>query len=162
MTENGQQGGGAILATLALAMFLTLLPMPTLLQDFRPPWVALVLIYWCLALPLRVGVGWAWLVGLLLDVLSGTVLGQHALAFSVMAFAVVQLHQRIRIFPLVQQAFSVLVMLLVERLLSLWVMGGTGQPAPRLGYWAPAVVGAILWPWVYIVLRDVRRRFQVA
>jgi rod shape-determining protein MreD len=162
MTDNGQQGGGAILATLALAMFLSLLPMPTLLQDFRPPWVALVLIYWCLALPLRVGVGWAWLVGLLLDVLSGTVLGQHALAFSVMAFAVVQLHQRIRIFPLVQQAFSVLVVLLVERLLSLWVMGAIGQPAPRLGYWAPAVVGAILWPWVYIVLRDVRRRFQVA
>ncbi len=162
MTEPGQQGTPVIVATLALAMFLTLLPMPAPVQDFRPPWVALVLIYWCLALPQRVGIGWAWVSGVLVDVVSGALLGHHALGLSVMAFLVVQLHQRIRIFPLVQQSFSVLVLLLVERLLSLWVMGATGQPTPRLWYWMPALVGAVLWPWVYVVLRDVRRRFQVS
>lgn len=161
MSEPGRQGTGVILATLILAMLLTLVPMPIGVQDFRPPWVALVLIYWCLALPERVGIGWAWCSGVLLDVLSGTLLGHHALGLSVMAFLVIQLHQRIRIFPLLQQSLSVLVLLLVERLLSLWVLGTTGQPTPRLWYWMPALIGAILWPWVYIVLRDVRRRFQV-
>lgn len=162
MTEPDHQGRGVIGATLVLALLLTLLPMPVALQDFRPPWVALVLIYWCLALPQRVGIGWAWLSGLLLDVLTGTLLGHHALGLSVMAYLVLQLHQRIRIFPLVQQSFSVLVLLLVDRLLSLWVLGTTGQPTPHLGYWMPALVGALLWSWVYIVLRDVRRRFQVS
>ena len=161
MTEPERQGGGIVVATLVLAMLLTLLPMPLLVQEFRPPWVALTLIYWCLALPERVGVGWGWVSGLLLDVLSGALLGQHALGLAVVAFLVLELHQRIRIFPLLQQALSVLVLLLVERLLSLWVLGGTGQPAQRLWYWIPALVGAGLWPWVYIVLRDVRRRFQV-
>lgn len=161
MTEPDRQGSGVVLFTLVLSMFLVLLPMPAPVQGFRPPWVALVLIYWCLALPQRVGIGWAWVSGLVLDVLSGSILGHHALGLSVMAFLVLQLHQRIRIFPLVQQSFSVLVLLLVERLLSLWVLGTTGQPTPQLGYWIPALVGAVLWPWVYIVLRDVRRRFQV-
>lgn len=161
MMEPERQGGGVVVSTVVLAMLLTLLPMPLLVQEFRPPWVTLTLIYWCLALPQRVGVGWAWVSGLLLDVLSGTLLGQHALGLSVVAFLVLELHQRIRIFPLFQQALSVLVLLLVERLLSLWVLGGTGQPTPGLGYWVPALVGAVLWPWVYIVLRDVRRRFQI-
>lgn len=155
------QGSGVIWVTLVLAMLLALLPMPVSAQDFRPPWLALVLIYWCLALPQRVGIGWAWVCGLLVDVLSGALLGHHALGLSVMAYLVLQLHQRIRIFPFVQQSFSVLVLLLVERLLSLWVLGTTGQPTPGVWYWMPALVGAALWPWLYIVLRDVRRRFQV-
>jgi rod shape-determining protein MreD len=97
-----------------------------------------------------------------LDVTAGTVLGQHALSLSVVAFLAVELHQRIRIFPLWQQALSVWVLLLVERLLSLWVIGATGQPTPTLWYWAPTFVGMLLWPWIFIVLRDVRRRLQVA
>ncbi len=56
---------------------------------------------------------------------------------------------------------STLAALLVERLLGLWVIGATGQPTPTLWYWAPTLVGTLLWPWVYIVLRDVRRRFKV-
>lgn len=161
MSETPSQGGGVIAATLMLAMFLALLPMPLAVQDFRPPWVALTLIYWCLALPQRVGVGWAWVCGFVLDVVTGTLFGQHALGLSVVAFLVVQLHQRIRIFPLLQQSLTVLVLLLVDRLLFLWVLGATGQPTPTLWYWVPACTGAVLWPWVYIVLRDVRRRFAV-
>jgi rod shape-determining protein MreD len=151
-----------IVLSLAVALVLTILPVPDWAQEARPQWVALTLIYWCLALPDRVGVFWAWSTGLVLDVTAGTLLGQHALSLSVVAYLVVELHPRIRIFPLWQQAVSVWVLLLVERLLSLWVIGATGQPTPTLWYWAPTFVGMLLWPWMFIVLRDVRRRFRVA
>ncbi|MEA3273965.1 MAG: rod shape-determining protein MreD [Pseudomonadota bacterium] len=161
MTEAQRHRTYVILITLAIALLLTILPIPEGGADFRPPWVAMTLIYWSLALSNRVGVFWAWSTGLVLDVTVGTVLGQHALSLSVMAYLAVELHQRIRVFPVLQQAISVWVLLLVERLLSLWVIGATGQPTPTLWYWMPTFVGMLLWPWIFIVLRDVRRRFSV-
>jgi rod shape-determining protein MreD len=162
MSETPRRGTWVILASIALALLLTLLPMPEWGQDFRPQWVAMTLIYWCLALPTRVGVFWGFATGLVLDVTIGTVLGQHALSLSVVAWLAVQLHQRIRIFPPLQQAVSVWVLLLVERLLALWVIGATGQPTPTLWYWMPTFVGMLLWPWLFVVLRDLRRRLAVA
>lgn len=162
MTEAPRNGTGVILMTLGVALFLTVLPMPQGAEHFRPQWVAMTLIYWALALPARIGVFWAWGAGLVLDVTSGTVLGQHALSLSVSVYLALELHQRIRSFPLPQQAVSVWVLLLVERLLSLWVIGATGQPTPTLWYWMPTFVGMLLWPWVLILLRGLRRRFAVA
>ena len=92
----------------------------------------------------------------------GTLLGQHALALSLIAFITQKMHQRVRLFPLWQQSLTVLVLLLIEKLLQLWVMGAIGLPAPPLLFWAPPVVGMLLWPWVFIILRDLRRRFQVS
>ncbi len=161
MTLARHQNGVVILILFLIALVLTVMPLPDWTRDFRPQWVTLMLIYWCMALPQRVGVGTAWTLGVFEDVLTGTLLGQHALGLSVTAFLTLRLHQRIRIFPLWQQSLSVFVLLLVEHLLSLWVIGATGQPTPSLWYWMPALVGAFLWPWFYIVLRDVRRRFKV-
>lgn len=162
MNEVPRRRAWVIVASLALALLLTILPMPDWGQDFRPQWVAMTLIYWALALPARVGVFWGFATGLALDVTIGTVLGQHALSLSVVGWLAVQLHQRIRIFPPLQQAVSVWVLLLVERLLALWVIGATGQPTPTLWYWMPTFVGMLLWPWLFVVLRDVRRRLAVA
>lgn len=162
MSGIRRSGTRVILITLAIALFLTILPMPEWAQPYRPQWVTMTLIYWALALPTRVGVFWAWGAGLVLDVTSGTVLGQHALSLSVPVYLAVELHTRIRVFPPLQQAVSVWVLLLVERLLSLWVIGATGQPTPTLWYWMPTFTGMLLWPWVFILLRDLRRRFAVA
>lgn len=161
MTELAPRRTWVILVSLAVALFLTVVPMPDWGDDLRPQWVAMALIYWNLALPTRIGVFWAWGTGLVLDVTSGTVLGQHALSLSVVAWLAVELHQRIRVFPPVQQAVSVWILLLLERLLSMWVLGATGQPTPTLWFWMPTFVGMFLWPWVFIVLRDLRRHFAV-
>jgi rod shape-determining protein MreD len=162
VTQPSARRTWVILASLAAALFLAILPMPGWGEELRPQWVALALIYWSLALPERVGVFWAWGTGLILDVTSGTVLGQHALSLSVVAWLTVELHKRIRVFPPVQQAVSVWILLLLERLLSMWVMGATGQPTPSLHYWLPTFLGMLLWPWVFVALRDLRRRFAVS
>lgn len=158
MTETARRGGWVLWTSLFIALFLSILPVPAVLDDLRPQWVALTLIFWCLTLPERVGVFWAFGTGLVLDVTTGALLGHHALGLSVVAYVVVELHQRVRSFPLWQQTLVVWLLLLVERLLHLWLLGATGQPTPTLVYWAPTFVSALLWPWVFVVLRDLGRR----
>lgn len=161
MSESSHNQSGVILLTLGVALVLTILPIPHWAAEFRPQWIALTLIYWAMALPAQVGVFWAWGAGLVLDVTTGTVLGQYALSLSVPVYLVLKLHRRIRVFPLPQQALSVWVLLLVERLLFLWILWATGQPMPALGYWIPTFVGILLWPLLFILLRDLSRRFAV-
>jgi rod shape-determining protein MreD len=156
--SGAHQGYGLVVASIAVALILTILPMPAWAAELRPQWLALTVIYWSLAQPERVGVFWAFGTGVLLDVVSGTVLGQNALSLSVVAYLAVELHQRIRIFPIWQQAVSVWMLLLVERLLTVWVLGATGAPTPTLWYWVPSFVGMLLWPWLSAVLSDLDGR----
>jgi rod shape-determining protein MreD len=158
MTQTGPSGLWAVVLSLMLAVFLTILPMPVWAEDLRPQWVALTLIFWVLALPDRIGVFWAFGTGLVLDAATGTLFGHHALGLSLVAFVAVGLHPRIRIFPMWQQSLFVWVLLLVERLMFLWVLAATGQPTPTLIYWAPTFLGLLLWPWLAVVLRDLGRR----
>ncbi len=116
---------------------LTILPLPDWAQMLRPQWYTLVLIYWILALPQRVGVGVGWLTGILVDVITGTLLGQHALALALVAYIAHESHLRVRLFPLWQQSLSVLMLLMIEKVLSFWVMGAVSLPAPTMGYWIP-------------------------
>jgi rod shape-determining protein MreD len=158
MTDAPSRGGWLIFVSLLVALFLEILPMPVGVDAFRPPWVALVTLYWCLNVPERFGVFAAFATGLALDVASGSLFGQHALGLSLIAYAAVELHQRIRLFPLWQQALFVWVLLLVERLLNLWVLAATGQPMPFLIYWVPTLLGLLLWPWLFVILSDLGRR----
>jgi rod shape-determining protein MreD len=161
MTLAPHRGGVVILLTFCLALLLMILPLPEWARPFRPQWVTLTLIYWALAAPQRVGVGVGFVLGITLDVLTGTLLGQHALGLSLVAYATIKLHQRVRVFPLWQQSLVVLVLLVSEHLITLWVMGATREQPPGLEYWAVPPIGALMWPWVFIVLRDLRRRFRV-
>ena len=157
-------GGGrlVIVTTLCIAMLLTILPMPEWARPFRPQWVTLVMLYWAIALPHRVGVGSGFVAGIILDVLTGTLLGQHALGLSVVTFVAIQLHQRIRVFPFWQQSLGILILLVMEHLLALWVTGATRGISPGLIYWSVPLIGALLWPWIFVTLRKVRRHFKVS
>jgi len=162
MRNDKHQGGWLILLSFIIALMLTIIPFPDTLKYIKPEWAALVLIYWSMALPERIGVGIGWLVGLFLDVLSaGSLLGQHALALTVVAYLTLNLHQRIRLFPLWQQAGIVWMLLNLYQLLILWFDGITGQPPKGLQFWLPPVSGMILWPWIFLLLRNLRRHYKV-
>ena len=78
------KGGWVILLSFMLALLLDIIPLPLWVDRFRPDWPALILIYWSMALPHRVGIGSAWVLGLLVDAAKGTLIGQHALALLLM------------------------------------------------------------------------------
>lgn len=162
MSALAQRHGGAIIfLSLTVALLLTIVPLPEDLRLLRPDWVLLVLIYWAMALPHRVGVGIGWIMGLINDVLTGMLLGQHALAYCLVIFLTLKLHQRLRLYPLWQQAQSILVLLTLSQLLLLWINGMIGRPLHSWLYWAPSVLGALLWPVLFVFLRGLRRAFRV-
>jgi rod shape-determining protein MreD len=162
MIDQGGRRTYIIYITLAIGFILTVTPLPEWALALRPHWVALILIYWCMALPERIGVGVGWVSGLLLDVLTGTLLGQQALGLAVVAYLSLKLYRRIRVTPLRQQIFSIFVLLLVERLLTLWSTGVAGYPTPSLWYWLSPIIGTLFWPWIYLILRATRRYFFVS
>ena len=160
-TMTGHSGGGLILASFVCALLLHIIGLPEMLEPLRPDWMALVLVYWCIALPDRVGVIMGWFAGLMLDVASGALLGQHALTLSIVAFLALRLHQRIRLFPLWQQAVSVLLLVLLHLMLVLWIKGVIGQSTENWSYWLPALTSLLLWPPVFLVLRWLRRTYHI-
>lgn len=161
MIHSARNGTFIVLVTFGIALLLSILPLPEWARLYRPQWLSLVLIYWCLALPHRYGVGTGFIAGLTLDVLTGTLLGQHALGMSIIAYITVVSHQRVRVFPFWQQAIGVLSLVLFEHLLSLWVMGIANNTVPTFDYWIAPAIDALLWPWVYVTLRDIHHRFKV-
>jgi rod shape-determining protein MreD len=161
-TPAKNHGGGVIFVTFVVALMLTALPLPEWAVNWRPAWVAMVLIYWCMALPHRVGIGIGWVLGLFLDVLQGTLLGQNAIGLALLAYFTLKSHQRVRMFPWAQQALLVCLFVLVYLLLSLWVRGIMGVPPKSWTYWMPAITSMVLWPWLFIILRDIRRRYHVS
>lgn len=154
-------GGWVIFTSFVAALLLTMLPLPEWAQTFRPEWITLVLIYWCMALPNRVSIGWAWVAGLMLDVTLGNLLGLHALTMSIVAFLTIKLYQRIRVYPLGQQALAILILVAMSQLLILWILGIIGTTPDSWTYWLPSISSAIIWPWVFVVMRGARRHFRV-
>ncbi len=157
-----QRGGWVIIATFFAAFVLTAMPVPEWAVSWRPTWVALVLVYWCMELPERVGIGVGWTSGLLLDALTGTLLGQHALAMSVTAYLAVKTRRQIRVFPLVQQVLVISLLLASYLLMMLFVKAMSGIPPQDWVYAAPALSSALIWPWLFALLKKVRRRTHVS
>jgi len=147
-----------IYLSLLVALILMILPLPDGVQIYRPNWVALTLIYWSMALPKRVGLWFAFFTGIILDTSQGTLLGQHTLALLVVIFLNLNFYQRIRVLVLAQQAVYVFLLLLINQVLVAWVEGILGRPTPLLAYFGAPFVGMLIWPWVFVVLRDIRRK----
>ncbi len=162
MKSSEPRGGKIIFFSFLVAFALAALPLPEVVRPFRPEWVALTLAYWCIALPSRVNVGVGWLAGLGVDILEGSLLGQHALAYAVFAYACIRVHRQLRVYPLWQQSLSLFVLVILEQMLVFWINGVAGRTPPTLLYWAPSLTSAIVWPWLFMILRDVRRRFAVS
>lgn len=151
-----------IAISILIALMLTIVPLPGWAQMLRPAWVSLVVFYWVLALPDRFNVGWAWLVGLLVDALSGSLLGAHALTLTVIAIVAGRWHLKLRMHPQWQQSITLATALLLNAVLLFWIGGMAGHMAHPLDRFIPVIISALIWPWIYALLRRVRQRFITA
>jgi len=147
-----------IYLSLLVGLVLMILPLPDWVQVYRPNWVALFLIYWSMALPKRVGLWFAFFIGLIVDTSQGTLLGQHTLGLIVVVFVNMIFYQRIRVLALVQQGMYVFLLLLLNQMVIVWVEGILGRPTGLVDFVGAPFIGMLIWPWVFVVLRDVRRK----
>lgn len=136
----------AMLKTVAGALILTLLPLPSWLQVIRPGFLALTVLYWSIVAPRAGGIALGWCCGLLLDAIEGPVLGEHALALALLAYLGVREHQRIRSKPVFQQSLIVFAALIIYEFVLFAIDGWTGHPLTTPLRWVPTLTGALVWP----------------
>lgn len=144
--------------SVALAYLLMLVQLPPALAPWKPYWLALAVIYWGLEGQERVGLGRVFILGLVADLLTGNLLGEQALRLVALAFIVARFRPRLRFFTMWQQALAVLALLLNDRILLLMVRAFAGDSWPPPQYWLAPLAGAMLWPFVFLLLDDLRSR----
>jgi rod shape-determining protein MreD len=142
-----------VMVSFLLALMLMILPLPGWANWLRPEWVPMVLICWTLIIPSRISIGWAFIIGLLLDALTGTILGEHALALVIIAYFITKFQLRISLFGLLQQFITVFITVIIYQLCLLCVQGLTGSGFMAWQYWLSSLTSALLWPWMFILLR---------
>ncbi|MCW4455558.1 rod shape-determining protein MreD [Flavobacterium sp. MXW15] len=151
------RGKGWVLpVSLLLALLLGLVPLPALLQPLRPYWLALVLSYWVIETPERAGLGFAFIAGLVADLLYGGILGEQALRLVIMTFILQRFRARIRFFPMSQQALAIGGLLVNDRIVSAAIHLLLGEPVLPWAYWWAPLLGMALWLPVFVLLDAAR------
>ena len=146
--------------SVAVAMILTVLPIPDWATPFRPEWSILIIIYWCLSSPGNFGLSFAWCTGLFMDLIKGSLLGQYALMYLLIAYICIHAYRQLRVYPLLQQAFWIGALLVLYFTLCLSIDGTRHPVAVDWRYFAPVATSALLWPWVFSTLRLVKQKAE--
>ena len=141
-----------------VALALAVLPLPQALEAFRPDFLVLVVLYWSIELPRAGGLTLAFMAGLALDVIQGVVLGQHALALTLISAWATHLRLRLRVFSILSQCLTIFALLTAYQFVLFWVDGATGNPVTTFGRWLAPVTSAVLWPLMIGILRRLHER----
>jgi rod shape-determining protein MreD len=136
-----------------MAWLLMLFPIAEEWQWLRPQWLFLVVIYWLLTRPEVMGIGGAWIAGLMMDILSGGLLGKYALGTLVVAYLARSLRYRLRIYPIWQQSVAILLMVGIGNIALFLIEWLTGHPPTTALYWLPILSSVAVWPWFYRLLQ---------
>jgi rod shape-determining protein MreD len=140
------QGRGRLVVSAFFALVLTVLPLPPWLDVLRPAFLVLLVLYWSVNAPRTGGIALGFFAGLALDVFQGPVLGEHALALSLVTYIAVREHQRIRSKPAIQQALIVLAALIIYEIVLFMIDGWTGHAVTTPLRWVHTLTGALIWP----------------
>ena len=142
-----------IALTLVAALLANLLPWSGWMLWVVPDFVALIVLYWCIEEPRKIGFFTAWCLGLLMDIADGSLFGQHALAYSILAYAGIVLHRRVQRFSMAPQILHVIPLLLLTSLIVLLVRALAGADFPGYAYFLGSFTGAALWPMLSYLLK---------
>jgi rod shape-determining protein MreD len=156
--SDGRVGPLRITVTVVLALIFAIVRLPEVLEPARPELLLLLVIYWSLSAPRIAGLMFAWLCGLAIDLLAGPILGQHALAFLLVAFLTHKFQLRMRIFPIWHQTLTVFMLLALYEFLVFWIDGIIGPAITTWMRWLPVLTSTLLWPLLVAVLDTWNRR----
>lgn len=140
-----------------IAFVLEIMPWPANLQGLRPTWVVLVLIYWALALPDKVSVGTAFLAGIVWDLILGSILGIHALVLSIAIYFVAKYHLILRNLSLWLQSLLVMAYIALIRFFIFFIELVLHSAEFNTQEIIGAIISGILWPWIFLLMRHIRR-----
>ena len=135
-----------------IGLTLTIIPVPQAFINFKPNWVLLLLIFLSINLPKQFNLGYSFSFGLIIDVIKGALLGQHALAMTVIVFMTTKYHLQLRIFPKFQLMAIILIILFLYHFILFWIDGVAGISTEIQDYWGPVITSSIVWPITYEIM----------
>ena len=150
----------AIIATSSLALVITLMPSPEIYAQHAPQWLFLTTLYWCIQRPGHVGLTYAWIMGLLLDVGTASLLGANALLFTLGAAVTLGLQRLLVVSGPPQQALFVAGLSLVYLAISLWIQGGPTNSADALTYLSRMISNLAAWPILMLLFGLIRNKLS--
>ena len=156
-----KNGRFKLILSLIIALFLAILPVPEVLEAFRPNWLLLVLCYWSMALPHRVGIGYAWLAGFGLDLVLGAPLGIHSLSLAIITYIIAMNHRVMRNLSLWQQALLIGLLVLLDKAIVFWAEKLLFDVSITPMYLWSIITTMLVWPWIFLILRKMRRQFAI-
>ncbi|WP_158965656.1 rod shape-determining protein MreD [Paraglaciecola sp. L3A3] len=151
----------SIALSLMIALVLQITPMPAIVDLYRPDWVMLVLSYWVLALPNRANVGVALVAGLFLDILVGTSMGVHSFALCLTTYVLAANYQRLRNYSVWQQSIVIGLLNALYNLVIFWLLHLLTDIYFLFDYLWPVASAMVIWPWLFWLLRRIRRQLRL-
>ncbi|MBT8139639.1 MAG: rod shape-determining protein MreD [Gammaproteobacteria bacterium] len=156
-SDSGEFSWNLLIISSVVALFAAIWPLPLWSTWIRPEFLALLVAYWVMMAPFRVGMVYAFVMGLLLDLFAATPLGQQALGLTVIAYLVFLIHQRMRMFSILQQSLLLFGLVSLYQLLKFWIYGLSGGAYASFALLLPALSSAICWPFVRLFMDRLRR-----
>ena len=162
---NPAKGGWLILLSVAVALILAVVHLPESWPQWlgwlRPAWVAVVVFFWVMELPHRLGLISAWLVGLAADVLQADPLGLNGILLAAITYIAWRFYERLRMYSVIQQCGVVFVLVLVSEVLRALVQDAAWERGLSWELLLPAGTSMLVWPLVYLILQRFRVQFRV-
>ena len=147
--------------TVLVGMMLTILALPRWAVWYQPTWVFMILLFWIITIPYQVGIEIAFIIGLLLDLLIRTILGQHALLLTCLAYFFIRFQTLVHSLPTWQETILVLIVMVVYLIFQYWIMIIAGFSPLAGKYWMSLASTTFLWPWLRFLLTDYQHRFKL-
>ncbi|MGE6435593.1 rod shape-determining protein MreD [Shewanella baltica] len=161
MSFQAANGRFIVWVTLFIGVISQIMPLPSVVDAWRPDWLLMIVLYWSIALPHRYNILTAWLLGLVLDILLGATLGVRSLAMSLVIYVAILHCQRLRNFPKWQQSLVIMLLICMYHLVIYWVEFVMQEAVFDTDLFLPAISGLVIWPWIFWILRRVRRHYKV-
>lgn len=148
--------------TFFICLVAAIFPLPIMFNAFRPEWMVLVVFYWIIALPHRINIGHGFILGLLLDLLLGSILGMHGLLFSLLAYFTSINFQRFRNFTLVQTTLLLGLFIFLSKIGLYLIASSMQEIVLHRHYFWSVFTSMLIWPWFFLFMRYIRIHFKVS
>lgn len=150
-----------ILLSFLVSWILMFLQLPTWFDWLRPSWVVLVLLYWVLVMPQCVNVGFAWVIGILLDIVYNVPIGENAVGLVLLAYIVVKFRQKIMLLGFWKMSIVIFSLIMLHQLLRFLMQAYLGDYFNALSILGSATISALVWPFLALLLFNCQKKFRL-